>query len=140
MRALALGTAVAAALGIAVSPVAARRPNGTPRATEIGVTADEIRIAVIADDENSLAPGVFHGSPVAVRAFAKYINAQGGLAGREVVVDFLDSHLSPDDARNAIIKACSDDFAMVGTAALFLNNMDDAIACPDRCRRHDWDT
>ncbi len=132
MRALALGTAVAAGLGIAVSPVAAQGPNGTPRATEVGVTADEIRIAVIADDENSLAPGLFHRSPVAARAFARYINSRGGLAGRKVVVDFLDSHLSADDARNAIIKACSEDFAIVGTAALFLNNMDDAIACPDR--------
>ena len=32
---------------------------------------------------------------------AKYINAHGGLAGRKVVVDFIDSHLSADDARNA---------------------------------------
>lgn len=33
-------------------------------------------------------------------------------------------------ARNAIIKACSDDFAMVGTAALFINNVDEVGGGP----------
>ncbi len=118
--------------GASALPAAAQGGDEAPRATEVGVTPDEIRIAVVADDENPLAPGLFHGSPVAVKAFAKYINSQGGLAKRKVVVDFIDSHLSADDARNAIIKACSEDFAIVGTAALFLNNMDDAIACQDK--------
>jgi hypothetical protein len=129
-----LGIAAAAIVASAalVMPAGAQSGGGAkPAATEVGVTPREIRIAVIADDENQLAPGLFHGSPVAVRAFAKYINSKGGLAGRKVTVDFIDSHLSADEARNAIIKACSDDFAIVGTAALFLNNMDDAIACRD---------
>ncbi len=103
-----------------------------PQASEVGVSDKEIRIAVIADDENPLAPGLFHAAPVAVQAFAKYINSKGGLAGRKLVVDFIDSHLSADDARNAIIKACSDDFAIVGTSALFMNNMDDAVSCVDK--------
>ena len=122
--------AVATAM-LAIPAVAQSGNDAKPAATEVGVTPAEIRIAVVADDENQLAPGLFHGSPVAVKAFAKYINSKGGLAGRKVVVDFLDSHLSADEARNAIIKACSDDFAIVGTAALFLNNMDDAVACKD---------
>jgi hypothetical protein len=101
-------------------------------ATEVGVTRDEIRIAVVADVENQLAPGLFEGAVDALRGFERYINDHGGLAGREVVVDFLDSKLSADDARNAIIKACQDDFAVVGTSALFLNNVDDLLACPDK--------
>jgi ABC-type branched-subunit amino acid transport system substrate-binding protein len=103
-----------------------------PKAEEIGITDDEIRIAVIADVENSLVPGLFQGSVDAVRAWAKGVNADGGLAGREVVVDFIDSHLSADDARNAIIKACAEDFAMVGGQALFLNKVDDMVACPNQ--------
>ena len=47
-------------------------------------------------------------------------------------VDFIDSKLSPDETRNAIIQACSQDFAMVGTTALFLNNVDDMMACKDQ--------
>ena len=126
------GVALLIALG-AATPVAAQSTKGDkPIATEVGVTAKEIRIAVIADDENQLAPGLFHAVPVAAEAFAKYINATGGLAGRKLVVDVIDSHLSADDARNAIIQACSDDFAIIGTAALFLSNVDDAVSCADK--------
>jgi Periplasmic binding protein len=132
-RSLVVGIAVAVAISALALPVAAQGAGGTkPQASEVGVTEKEIRIAVIADDENQLAPGLFHAAPVALRAFAKYINSKGGLAGRKLVVDFIDSHLSADDARNAIIKACSEDFAIVGTSALFVNNMDDATACADK--------
>jgi len=122
---------VLVASGVAVGAASAQGGDQRTRATEIGVTADEIRIAVIADVENPLAPGLFEGAAVAVEAFGRYLNANGGLAGRKVVVDFLDSKLSADEARNAVIKACQNDFAVVGTSALFLNNVDDLVACPD---------
>jgi ABC-type branched-subunit amino acid transport system substrate-binding protein len=132
LRAVALGAVVALIVGIATVPAAAQGSDEKPESTEIGISADEIRIAVVADVENPLAPGLFEGAPNGVKGFAKYINSKGGLAGRKVVVDFIDSHLSPDDARNAIIKACSEDFAIVGTAALFLNNVDDLVGCVDK--------
>ena len=103
-----------------------------PEATEVGITEDEIRIAVIADVENQLAPGLFQGSVDGVEGWAKYINKNGGLAGREVVVDFIDSKLNADEARNAFIRACSEDFAVVGASALFVNNVDDIEACADQ--------
>ena len=56
---------------------------------------------------------------------------EGGLAGRKIVVDTYDSKLSADDARNSIIEACSKDFAIVGTTALFVNNVDDLVGCKD---------
>jgi ABC-type branched-subunit amino acid transport system substrate-binding protein len=111
---------------------ASAQSGDAPKATEIGVTDDTIRIAVVADVESSLVPGLFAGSPAALQGFAKHINKRGGLAGRKLVIDFIDSHLSPDDARNAIIKACAEDFAVVGTAALFLNNVDDMVGCRDK--------
>ena len=67
-----------------------------------------------------------------MQGFAKYINGEGGLAGRKVVVDFIDSKLNGDETRNAIIKACQNDFAIVGTGALFMNNVDDLVSCPDQ--------
>lgn len=103
-----------------------------PTASEIGVTATEIRIAVIADVDTPLAPGAYAGARDAVQGFAKYINGEGGLAGRKVVVDFIDSKLNGDETRNAIIKACQNDFAIVGTGALFMNNVDDLVSCPDQ--------
>jgi ABC-type branched-subunit amino acid transport system substrate-binding protein len=121
-------------LGSGPAPEAAAQATGqgAPRATEIGVTSSTIRIAVVADVDNSLAPGLFASSPAAVQAFATYINQHGGLAGRKLVVDFIDSHLTDTDARNAIIKACTQDFALVGTAALFLDNVDDMVGCKDQ--------
>ena len=127
--------ALAASIAMAgTASVAGAQANGKekPKDTEIGVSADEIHIAVVADVENAPAPGLFQGSVDAVRGFAKYMNANGGLAGRKVVVDFIDSKLSADEARNAVIKACAEDLALVGTSALFLNNVDDQLACVDK--------
>ena len=87
---------------------------------------------MIADVDTPLAPGAYAGARDAVQAWGKYINSQGGLAGRKVAVDFIDSKLSGDETRNAIIKACQNDFAIVGTGALFMNNVDDLVACPDQ--------
>ena len=102
------------------------------KATEVGVTASTIRIAVVADVDNPLQPGLFQGSVAGVQAAARFINATGGIAGRKLQVDFIDSHLSDSEAVNAIIKACSQDFALVGTSALFLNNVDDITGCKDQ--------
>ncbi len=103
-----------------------------PTATEVGVTAKTIRIAVVADVDTPLAPGLFKGSVDGVKGWAKYVNAHGGLAGRKVVVDFIDSKLSADESTNAIIKACSQDFALVGTSAIFLNKMTDMEGCANK--------
>jgi ABC-type branched-subunit amino acid transport system substrate-binding protein len=103
-----------------------------PKADDIGITSKEIRLAVVADVDNALVPGLFQNSVDGMRAWAKWINKQGGIAGRKVVIDFIDSRLSADDARNAVIQACAEDFAMVGGQALFLNNVDDMVACPNK--------
>ena len=105
------------------------RQSAKPQATEIGVTATTIRIGVVADVDNALAPGLFQGAVDAVNGAAKLINAQGGIGGRKLQVDFIDSHLNANASRNAIITACSQDFAIVGTSALFLSNVDDEINC-----------
>ncbi len=114
-----------------VGTVSAGAQSDTNKATEVGVTPTEIRIAVVADVDNPFAPGLFQSAVDAVNGAAKYVNANGGIAGRKLKVDFIDSHLNPNDSRNAIITACQQDFALVGTEALFLSNMDDAINCKD---------
>jgi hypothetical protein len=129
---VALAAAVALALGATTMVAGAQSGDEKPTDSEIGVTADEIRIAVIADVDNSLAPGLFQGSVSGVEGWAKFMNKNGGLAGRKVVIDFIDSKLSADDARNAIIQACEEDFAIVGTSALFLTNVDDMVSCVDK--------
>ena len=124
--------ALAISAGLAtVGTATAGAQNDANKATDVGVTATEIRIAVVADVDNPFAPGLFQGAVDAVNGAAKYINANGGIGGRKVKVDFIDSHLNANEARNAIITACQQDFALVGTEALFLSNMDDAINCKD---------
>ncbi len=120
-----------ATLTSATSALPAAAADEKPTASEIGVTPTELRIAVVADVDTPLAPGAYAGARDAVEGFAKYMNKQGGLAGRKVVVDFYDSKLTGDETRNAIIKACQNDFAVVGTGALFLNNVDDMVGCAD---------
>ncbi len=112
--------------------VAQSSSGDKPTATEVGITDKEIRIAVVADVDTPLAPGIFQGSVNGVKGWAKYVNANGGLAGRKVVVDFIDSKLNADESRNAVIQACSEDFALVGTSAVFLNNVDDIEGCVDK--------
>src|SRR5689334_4515855 len=132
---MALATAIAVAPSAEASRAGNRGRQSTkeqPKATEVGVTPTTIKIAVIADVNTPLAPGLFKPSADAVQAWGKYINAHGGLAGRKVQVDFIDSKLSADETRNAIIQACQNDFATVGTTALFLNNVDDMVNCKDK--------
>ena len=135
LRASGITVAVAALVAvasIATATVASAKGGGgdqAAEATDVGVTADEIRIAVVADVENELQPGLFQGTADAMQGFEKYINDQGGLAGRKLVVDFIDSHLDADETRNAIIEACANDFALVATTSLFVNNVDDMVDC-----------
>ena len=122
-------------VGSSLVPVAAGAQGSGGKealeASEVGITATEIRIGVLADVDNPFQPGLFEGSPNAVKAWAKWMNKNGGLANRKVVVDFIDTKLNADETRNAIITACSQDFAILGTAALFVNNTDDLVGCED---------
>src|SRR5258708_6439037 len=81
---------VVVALGLLVValPAGVEAAAAKPAATEIGVSASEIRIAVVADVDNAAEPGLHRGNVDAIRSFATDVNAHGGLAGRRLVVDF----------------------------------------------------
>jgi hypothetical protein len=126
-------TVTLAALGVV--PAAAQSKNEKPKATEIGVTANEIHIAVAADVDNPFAPGLFQGAVDGARGGVKYLNSKaggGGVAGRKLVVDFIDTHLNANDSRNATITACQNDLALVGGFMLFLSSVSDITSCQDQ--------
>ena len=117
------------------APATAQSSNEKPTATEVGVTATEIHIGVVADVDNPFAPGLFQGAVDGVKAGAAYLNSKeggGGLAGRKVVVDFYDSKLNGNESRNATIQGCQNDYALVGTSALFLTQVEDIVNCADQ--------
>jgi ABC-type branched-subunit amino acid transport system substrate-binding protein len=99
--------------------------------SDIGLTATEIRIGVIADIATPVFPGLFQKNVDAVQAWAKTVNAKGGLAGRQIAVDVYDSKLDPNATKNALIAACTKDFALVGTAALAIGSVTDITQCAD---------
>ena len=112
-----------------------RRPLPSPSRMSRRLRSPSVAALLTALDRRVLAParpGLFQGTVNGVNAFAKYMNSHGKLAGRNVQVDFIDSHLSADEARNAVIRACQEDFAMVGTNALFLNNVQPMEQCVDK--------
>jgi ABC-type branched-subunit amino acid transport system substrate-binding protein len=101
-------------------------------ASEVGISPTTITVTVMADVGSPLSPGLFQGSMDGVTAWAKSVNATGGLACRQVVVKEVDSKLSPDEAKNGITTACTNSLVLLGTTALFLNNMQPAESCKDK--------
>lgn len=83
-----------------------------------GLSSDQIRIAVIADDQTGgIADGIYSQARLGILAWATSLNRTGGLSGRKVVLDLLDSRIS--DHRAQIEKACEGDYyALVGSQAL----------------------
>src|SRR5439155_4510880 len=89
------------------------------KATEVGVSESTITVEVMADIGSPLAPGLFQGNVDALNAYAKYVNANGGIACRKLVVKTWDSKLNADESKNGQIDACENAFALVGSNALF---------------------
>ncbi len=131
------GTATTAATtgGSAEAPAttAADRCAGvTLEATDIGVSADTITVVVMADVGSELAPGLFQGSMDGVKAWAKHVNDNGGLACRKVEVKTWDTKLSATEATNGLLEACSSALATVGSSVLFAGDLTPLTSCPDK--------
>jgi ABC-type branched-subunit amino acid transport system substrate-binding protein len=95
-------------------------PGGNGGATDVGVTASSITVANVSDVSGAV-PGLFEDARFAVQAYVKYFNARypGGIYGRHLRVESLDSQLDTGAARSASIQACGDSFAGVGSISAF---------------------
>ncbi|HUR13359.1 MAG TPA: ABC transporter substrate-binding protein [Mycobacteriales bacterium] len=94
--------------------------GGNGGATDVGVTATTITVANVSDVTGAV-PGLFEDARFAVQAYVKYFNARypGGIYGRRLAVQALDSQLDTGAARSASIQACNDTFAGVGSISAF---------------------
>lgn len=100
--------------------------------TEIGVSEDTIKLIVMADVDSPLAQGLFQGSVDGAMAWADKVNADGGLACRDVEVEFHDSKLIPTSTVEGFLKACESALALVGTTVLFALDTEDLNTCDDQ--------
>jgi len=92
--------------------------DGEPgTATEVGLTADEIRLGTITDKGSAERPGLTQEMYDSAVAFAAWCNEHGGIGGRQVVIDDLDAKLFEYGQR--VGEACQQDFALVGGGGVF---------------------
>src|SRR6516165_2996595 len=125
-------SASAASAPTGAAGAAAPQCHTSLEATDVGVTPTDITIEVMADVGSPLAPGLFQGNIDALNAYAGYVNADGGIACRKLVVRTWDSKLSPTEAKNGLIDACQNAFALVGTNSLFNPDPSPMTSCVDK--------
>ncbi len=111
---------VGAALSVAVAAVAfgVGGPSaGAAAATDPGVTANSITVGSISDISEPI-PGLFEGAKIGTEAYFAYINSQGGVNGRKLILDARDSAFSSGTVANEASSIAAKDFAIVGGFSL----------------------
>jgi ABC-type branched-subunit amino acid transport system substrate-binding protein len=95
-------------------------PGGNGGATDIGVTGNQITLAV-ASDVTGVQAALFKSTWQAMFAAAAYVNSTGGIYGRGIKILPLDTKADSTANRAAVEDACSKSFALVGSMSAFDN-------------------
>jgi ABC-type branched-subunit amino acid transport system substrate-binding protein len=82
-----------------------------------GITAKMVTVGSISDI-SSPVPGLFEGAKVGTEAYFAYINSQGGVNGRKLVLDGMDSAFSTGKVASEVAGIAQNDFAIVGGFSL----------------------
>jgi ABC-type branched-subunit amino acid transport system substrate-binding protein len=106
-----MGTLVAGTGVLTAGPTAASTPPAP------GITTKTVTVGSISDI-SSPVPGLFEGAKVGVEAYFAYVNSQGGVNGRKLVVDGMDSAFSTGTVKSEIQNIGNSDFALVGGFSL----------------------
>jgi branched-chain amino acid transport system substrate-binding protein len=113
------GLALAIGLGTLVATTgmsgAAVRATGT--AADPGVTATTVTVGSISDI-SSPVPGLFEGAKVGTEAYFAYVNSHGGVNGRKLVLQGMDSAFSSGTVAADSQTIAQNDFAIVGGFSL----------------------
>lgn len=89
-------------------------------ASDVGVTPTQITIGNVATLTGPI-PGLFKGSQDATDAFIQYINSQGGVYGRKLVMKSADDGLDCNKNQSATQDLLNQVFAFVGSFSVFDN-------------------
>jgi len=95
-------------------------PTTAPPASDPGITPTEIRVAVIADAQDTIA---------GMNAWASTVNAKKGIGGRKIVIDPFMVNGDAAQYAAAVKTACTHDFAIVGTLSGADGAADDLTTC-----------
>jgi len=79
-----------------------------------GLTGTQVRIGNVSTE----TAGLFTGAVVGTEAYADYVNSQGGVDGRRIVVDGLDDQFTGALNKQQTQHAVDSDFALVGSFSL----------------------
>lgn len=83
-----------------------------------GITPTSVSVGNV----STLTPaGLFEGAKVGTEAYADYVNSQGGINGRKIVVNSSDDAYNGADNKQETQAAVDTDFALVGGFSLFDN-------------------
>jgi ABC-type branched-subunit amino acid transport system substrate-binding protein len=110
--ALAMGTG---ALSVGLSATQAATASAATAAP--GVTANSITVGSISDISSPIA-GLFEGAKVGTAAYFAYINSKGGVNGRKLILNGMDSAFSSGTVGNEAQSIAANDFAIVGGFSL----------------------
>ncbi len=116
VRSLLGGSLVAGLLVTGGGAFAASTSAGAAVATP-GVTSNSITVGSISDISSPIA-GLFEGAKVGTEAYFAYINSKGGVNGRKLVLNGMDSAFSSGTVANEAQSIAKNDFAIVGGFSL----------------------
>ena len=126
------GSAGGSTIGGATAPGASS--CRATKATDVGITPTSITLANIADVTGPV-PGLFQSAQQSALAFSAYWNAtHGGICGRQIKVETLDSRTDANGYREQMLTACKSAFASVGSMSAFDNGgaqVEDQCGIPD---------
>jgi ABC-type branched-subunit amino acid transport system substrate-binding protein len=110
----ATGPGGAGGAGGSGGPTATLPPGGNGGATDVGVTASEIKVGWVGTLTGPV-PGLFRGALIGTQAFTAYQNSQGGLFGRRIRVVPADDALDSGKNRAGHLQLKDQVFAFVGS-------------------------
>jgi ABC-type branched-subunit amino acid transport system substrate-binding protein len=87
-------------------------------ASTTGITSTSVTVGNVAILSGPV-PGLFQGAPNGAKAYFAYINSKGGVNGRKINLQSMDTGFGGQQNESETQKASTSDFAMVGNFSLF---------------------
>ena len=94
--------------------------SGKNTASDTGVTPTQITVAT-ASDVSGVQAALFKSTFYAMQAWGAMVNSQGGICGRSIKNELIDTKADENANQAAVAQACQNSFALVGSMSAFDN-------------------